>query len=189
MDEIFLVIRFSSVFDRIQHVNSTEATIGRDVACEICLSDPLVSRKHAQLFRTEKDWRIRDLNSRNGTHCNGTPLCAEERLFDGSEIQLGSCAISVCSSIAKAVKKTAINDDSTQSKNVGHDLNETRLKILTPAQRRVFELLVQGLIEKEVAAQLGISTHTVHDHVKAIYKTLSVSTRGELVSRWATKHG
>ena len=60
---------------------------------------------------------------------------------------------------------------------------------LTPAQRRVYALLLEGLIEREVAVRLGISPHTVHNHVTEIYRKLAVSTRGELVSRWAKEKG
>ena len=62
-------------------------------------------------------------------------------------------------------------------------------------QTRVFDLLAQGLTEKEVAAELHVTGNTVHGHAKAIYKVLSVSTRGELVAYWAhhpeqrTHHG
>lgn len=191
MSEIFLVIRFNSIFDRIQQITSAETTIGRDARCEICLCDLLVSRKHALLLQTATDWRIRDLNSRNGTRLNGTPICAEERLSDGSEVQAGLYLLQVSFSFADAVRKSGGSEDSTRSEKVGKnhdDLNGTRLTKLTLAQHRVFDLLVEGLVEKEVAARLGISAHTVHDHTKAIYKALSVSTRGELIARWATKH-
>jgi len=192
MGDLFLLIRFNSAFERILKVDSPETVIGRDAGCEICLSDPLVSRKHAMLLQTETGWRIRDLNSRNGTRLNGTRSLAEESLSHGSEVQAGSYVLQVYFCLADAIRQTGIADDSTRSEKVGNnhdDHNGARRTSLTPAQLRVYDLLVQGLIEKEVAAQLGISVHTVHDHVKAIYKTFSVSTRGELVSRWATRHG
>lgn len=59
---------------------------------------------------------------------------------------------------------------------------------LTPRIRQVLGLLVQGLGEKEIAQALRISPHTVHDHVKALYRQLGVRSRAELLSRlrgWA----
>lgn len=191
MSELFLVIRFNSMFDRIHRVDSAETHIGRDATCQICVSDPLVSRKHAMVLKTDRDFRIRDLNSRNGTRVNGTAICADERLHDGSEVRIGSYDFQVCSSLAKAVSDTAGSDDSTRTEKVGsngQNPNGPRLSILTPAQHRVYELLLHGLIEKEVATRLKISVHTVHDHTKAIYKALSVSTRGELISKRETQH-
>jgi len=52
---------------------------------------------------------------------------------------------------------------------------------LTPREVAVLELLAKGLSFKEVAACEGISHHTVGDHVKSIYRKLSVSSRGEAV--------
>ena len=61
---------------------------------------------------------------------------------------------------------------------------------LTRRQREVLHLLGTGLTEKEVADDLDISIHTVHDHVKALHRTLGVGTRGELVGiAHAWEHG
>lgn len=56
---------------------------------------------------------------------------------------------------------------------------------LTPRARAVLERLTQGDSEKEIAAHLDISTHTVHDHVKAIHRAYGVRSRGELLARVA----
>lgn len=41
--------------------------------------------------------------------------------------------------------------------------------------------------EKEIAFDLGVSTHTAHDHVKAIHRVLGVRSRGELLMRLFTR--
>ncbi len=61
--------------------------------------------------------------------------------------------------------------------------NENMLNRLTPCQRRVASLLIEGLSEKQAAARLGRSHHTVHQHVKAIYSALSVRSRAEFMAR------
>lgn len=55
---------------------------------------------------------------------------------------------------------------------------------LPPRARQVFDLLLHGLGEKEVAARLGIRPSTVHDYVKEIYRRHGVSSRAELLARW-----
>jgi DNA-binding NarL/FixJ family response regulator len=52
---------------------------------------------------------------------------------------------------------------------------------LTTRHRQVLNLLKIGLSEKEVGCALKISPHTVHVYVKAIYKKLKVTSRGELL--------
>ena len=54
---------------------------------------------------------------------------------------------------------------------------------LSPQQGKVLELLCRGASEKEVAAALEVSTHTVHDHVKALHRVYGVRSRGELMAR------
>jgi len=58
----------------------------------------------------------------------------------------------------------------------------TNFRGLSDGQRQVLRLLVQGVSEKEAAAALHVSYHTVHSHVKLIYRQLGVSSRGELVA-------
>jgi pSer/pThr/pTyr-binding forkhead associated (FHA) protein len=45
--------------------------IGRSVACDLTLSDPTVSRWHAELIRDGDRWIVRDMGSTNGTRVNG----------------------------------------------------------------------------------------------------------------------
>ncbi len=59
---------------------------------------------------------------------------------------------------------------------------------LTNKEREVLEALASGRSTKEVAAMFGISAHTVGDHIKSIYRKLSVNSRGEAVYK-AVKAG
>jgi len=51
-------------------------------------------------------------------------------------------------------------------------------------QRDVLDGLKAGYSEKHIAEELGISPHTVHVHVKALYRRFEVRSRGELLSLW-----
>ena len=59
---------------------------------------------------------------------------------------------------------------------------------LTARERRVTELVAQGLTSAAIAAQLFLSTYTVNDHLKAIFEKLDVSSRGELIARLFVDH-
>jgi DNA-binding CsgD family transcriptional regulator len=57
-----------------------------------------------------------------------------------------------------------------------------RLHTLSARQREVAELLLSGPRTDEIASQLHISQHTLHDHVKAIFAKLGVQGRAELTA-------
>ncbi|HEX3359054.1 MAG TPA: helix-turn-helix transcriptional regulator [Tepidisphaeraceae bacterium] len=61
---------------------------------------------------------------------------------------------------------------------------DPRLASLQPRLRKVMRHLLDGDGEKQVAAKLGLSRHTVHEYVKMIYSQLGVSSRSELLSQW-----
>jgi DNA-binding NarL/FixJ family response regulator len=54
---------------------------------------------------------------------------------------------------------------------------------LSAREREVLELMVQGLIKKEIADRLNLSYHTVDNHLRSIYGKLQVHTRGGAVAK------
>jgi hypothetical protein len=70
-----------------------ELLVGRDLGCDIVLSEMTVSRRHVRLVFSDGTWSLRDLGSRNGTSVNGNlvqrcQLCPGDRLRLGDEILL-----------------------------------------------------------------------------------------------------
>jgi DNA-binding CsgD family transcriptional regulator len=53
---------------------------------------------------------------------------------------------------------------------------------LSLRQRQTLRRLLEGDGEKQIAAHLGISAHTVHVYIKALHRHYGVCTRGELLS-------
>ena len=54
---------------------------------------------------------------------------------------------------------------------------------LTPAQHEVLHLVLQGLDEPSIAQRLDRSGHTVHTHIKALFKRFDVHSRAELLAK------
>lgn len=52
---------------------------------------------------------------------------------------------------------------------------------LSPAERDVFDLYVQGHTAKEIASILSLSINTIKTHNKRIYMKLNVGSRKELL--------
>jgi pSer/pThr/pTyr-binding forkhead associated (FHA) protein len=190
MESLYIAIRRGNRFDRIVEIAEPEVVIGRRETCGIWLPDPRVSREHAVISISDAGICVRDLGSRNGTSLNGLPVLDHQRLQVGSEVSIGEYHLTLCLGLTAAIRASVNTDVSTLSKrDAAEILNEFKLDTasLTEAQRRVYTLFLEGQQEKEVAASLGISIHTVHGHAKAIYRILSVSTRAELISRWAKR--
>jgi transcriptional regulator with GAF, ATPase, and Fis domain len=67
---------------------SGEIHIGRDPSNLLSISDPSLSRRHCALTRDSEGFKIRDLDSRNGTSVNGVAV-KEVRLRHGDQISVG----------------------------------------------------------------------------------------------------
>jgi hypothetical protein len=48
----------------------------------------------------------------------------------------------------------------------------------------VLACLLEGMTEKEASIRLGISRHTVHNHVREIYAQFLVRSRSELMAKY-----
>jgi DNA-binding CsgD family transcriptional regulator len=59
---------------------------------------------------------------------------------------------------------------------------------LTAREIEVLRLLARGLLNKEIAQRLGITTKTVGNHVEHVYAKIGVSSRAA-ASLFATEHG
>ena len=58
-----------------------------------------------------------------------------------------------------------------------------KLAELTERENEILELVATGLVVKEAAVQLNLSSHTVTKHLKNIYTKLHVNNRVEAVNR------
>jgi len=53
--------------------------------------------------------------------------------------------------------------------------------VLTPREQEVLVFIAKGLSNADIGTRLGISAHTVGDHIKNIYRKLEVKSRTEAV--------
>jgi len=60
--------------------------------------------------------------------------------------------------------------------------------LLTPREKELVKRVEDGLTYKEIGEKLGISTHTVHTHIKNIYEKLQAKDRNDAIIK-ARKKG
>ncbi|MEM7682719.1 MAG: LuxR C-terminal-related transcriptional regulator [Planctomycetota bacterium] len=65
--------------------------------------------------------------------------------------------------------------------------DDPRVQKLPTRLRQTLSGLLAGQSEKQVAADLGLSPHTVHNYVRQLYRRFEVSSRGELLSLFVTR--
>jgi hypothetical protein len=68
--------------------------LGRHGNCDVVLSDPTVSRRHARLVFRDPNWIVQDLESRNGTFVNRARVGRCE-LRPGDELLIGETALRI----------------------------------------------------------------------------------------------
>ncbi len=179
---IWLVIRGLPPEVWSRRIKHRKQIIGRAPDCAIQLFDERVSRQHAKIWERNGQAFVRDLDSRNGTFVDGERVtrCA---LLSGKSLRIADITFLVIAS-QSTVRNSAFG--SVKATTVKHEIPaaviNTSFRGLSDGQRQVLRLLVQGASEKEVAASLSVSYHTIHAHVKQIYRLLNVRSRGELIA-------
>jgi DNA-binding NarL/FixJ family response regulator len=56
---------------------------------------------------------------------------------------------------------------------------------LSPREREVLDLMAQGATNREIAAALHLSPHTIHEHTSGLYRKLGARNRADAVQRAA----
>ena len=70
-------------------------TVGRAPDCDCVLPEDCVSRRHAELWREDERWFVRDLGSSNGTRVNGVRVIEAMEIRPGDRLNLGGVAYTV----------------------------------------------------------------------------------------------
>lgn len=98
----------------------------------------------------------------------------------GADVFLAKTAGSA--EVLQAVKDAASGREHGQHIAVHEDDAVARL---TPMERRVLDLVGEGLANKEIADQLGIAEKTVKNHVTSVLAKMGLQRRTQVVA-WAT---
>jgi RNA polymerase sigma factor (sigma-70 family) len=81
-----------------------------------------------------------------------------------------------------AVERALANHQTVRDRRGRLDIQRALITSLTPRERQVFELVVRGKINKQIAAQLGTTERTIKAHRQKVMEKMKVQTLAELVS-------
>jgi DNA-binding NarL/FixJ family response regulator len=74
---------------------------------------------------------------------------------------------------------TELDFNNNKSTKISQVLS-AQLSSLTEKQQEVCDYLIKGYTYKEISQFLGVTTHTINQRAKSIYKKMEVNSRGEL---------
>jgi DNA-binding NarL/FixJ family response regulator len=152
--------------------------VGRSRSADLLIKDFTLSRRHAVLSCKAEVAVVKDLGSKNGTFVN-EELADDTAARLGDRIRFGSVTCMLCSTAIIPAKSVDGESTFTAAAPTGPlpDIDG-----LTPMQQEVLRLVLLGRDENVIAEQLRRSWHTIHTHLKAIYKHFQVHTRAQLVA-------
>ncbi len=84
--------------------------------------------------------------------------------------------------LLRAVEKAMAHHEASRETRYKHDALRELLSSLTPRERQVFECVVQGKINKQIAVQLGAAERTIKAHRHRVMEKMKVQSLAELVS-------
>lgn len=82
-----------------------------------------------------------------------------------------------------AIERALTRYELARSQRSKHNVALALLATLTPRERQVFDLIVRGKINKQIAKELGTTERTVKAHRHEVMQKMSVHSVAELVSR------
>jgi len=88
--------------------------------------------------------------------------------------------------VLQSIEKAIIQDKRTLESEKTKSLREDQFKLLTPREREVLNLIINGKKSKEIAAELNLSQKTIDGHRGHIMKKVCVNNVAQLVKLFVT---
>ncbi len=91
---LYIIVKKRGILIKSLPFEKDEILIGREIGCDIILSDPTVSRRHAILKKENDEIFIKDNESKNGTFLNGKKI-KFAKIEKNDKIGIGSFEIEI----------------------------------------------------------------------------------------------
>jgi pSer/pThr/pTyr-binding forkhead associated (FHA) protein len=165
-----LLISLSAENAFVQPLAEGTSLVGRGRDAQIWINHDSVSRRHAEVAVSDGEVTVVDLGSRNGTCLNGQRIEGPAAIQSGDELQFGGVTATALEAKHEALARLR-----------NHEMSTRRPGEITVPVDPHWDALS--------AAELHLSVHTVHNHVRRIYREFDVSSRAELMARTTDLRG
>jgi DNA-binding NtrC family response regulator len=136
---------------------TSRAFVGKGPACEVRLSDPQVSRRHAVLDGNEVPLRLTDFSSTNGTFVNGVKIL-DAHLFGGESVRLGETTLRI--ELVSASERVSLPQVTRFGRTIGASVEMRRLY---PLCERLAAKNVPVIIEGETGTGKEVLAESLHE--------------------------
>ena len=118
----YLVIREGSKWtDVFRLIPGRTVTIGRAPTNQIVVKDERCSRHHAEIFLTQGQWTLRDLDSRNGTILEDKPVRGDVELQPGHVILIAHAQLAFVDDLSAAFPESVVNKAARAAKDIDEE--------------------------------------------------------------------
>ena len=166
-----------SLAGRVLRLDQDDATIGRREDNAYVISDPRVSRVHAEVRREAGSVIVTDLGSSAGTKVNGTAIVGPTVIRHGDRVSFGPVTATFEDPAAASQPEDATMVFDVPKVETGPHLS--------PRQQQVLELMAEGMTNAEIGEELGVTERTVKAYAQELYDKLGVRNRAGAVAEAA----
>lgn len=99
---VFVYVERGPGAGQLVPVGQGKLVIGRSSRSDLRLQHPSISRRHAELTRTQERFFLKDLSSQNGTYVNKARLLAEREVFPGDTLAVGTAVLKLRGPMSEA---------------------------------------------------------------------------------------
>jgi DNA-binding CsgD family transcriptional regulator len=170
----------------IVELRTEVTTVGRGDGVEVRLSDPSVSRLHAELVRRGPYVYVTDLGlSTNGTRVNGRPV-GRRVLADGDVLSFGMAR---CRVGGLGLREDAADETVELRRVAAPDLTRRELEVLNALCRPALqqEAFVAPATAREIAEELVVTEAAVKQHLLRLYQKFRIPEGGNRRARLANE--
>jgi FHA domain-containing protein len=170
----------------IAELRAEVTTVGRGEGVDVRLSDPSVSRLHAELVRRGPHVYVADLGlSTNGTRVNGRPV-GRRVLADGDVLSFG---LARCRVGGLGSREEAADETVELRRLAAPDLTRRELEVLTALCRPALqqEAFVAPATARDIAEELVVTEAAVKQHLLRLYQKFRIPEGGNRRARLANE--